>query len=97
MEFEFCTAIMNLNCHIRYATTKTTEINPLQPGFGLPLATSAKCENKICLAQKILIWRNQLAKKKKKMKIGGGVLQVSETIWTVIKSGYCILHLCQIG
>ena len=63
-------------------------------GFALPLATFAKCENKICLVQKILILRNQV---EIKMKIGTEVLQVSETIWTVIKSGYCILHLCQIG
>ena len=41
---------------------------------------------------KILIWRNQVAKIK--MKIGDEVLQVSETIWTIIKSGYCIQHLC---
>ena len=65
-----------------------------QSGLALPHTTFAKCENKICLAQKILIWRNQVAKK---MKIGGEVLQVSKTIGTVIKSGYCILHLCQIG
>ena len=62
-------------------------------GFPLPLATFAKCENIICLAQKILIWRNQVAKKN----IGSEALQVSETIWTVIKLGYYILHLCQIG
>ena len=33
----------------------------------------------------------------KKMKIGDEVLQVSETIWTVIKSGNCIMQFCQIG
>ena len=50
-------------------------------GFALPLATFAKCENKICLAQKILIWQNQVAKKN----IRSEVLQISDRIWTVIK------------
>ena len=71
------------------------EITKPGAGFALPLATFAKCENKIYLAQKILIWLNQVAKKK--IKIGDEVLQVCETIWTIIKSGYCILHLCQNG
>ena len=50
-------------------------------GFMLPLGTITKCQKK----------------KKKRKKLGGEVLQVFETIWTVIKSAYCILHLCQLN
>ena len=66
----------------QYAPRTSYSIQILS-GFALPLATFAKCENKICLAQKLLIWQNQVGKK---MKIGGEVLQVSETIWAVTKS-----------
>ena len=34
------------------------------PGFALPIAVVAKCEEIINLAQKILIWRQLLAKEK---------------------------------
>ena len=33
------------------------------PGFALPVAIVAKCEEKIFLAQKNFIWQKQLAKK----------------------------------
>ena len=39
--------------------------NPIiKPGFALPIAIVAKCEEIINLAQKILIWRQLLAKEK---------------------------------
>ena len=36
----------------------------IRPGFALPIAIVAKCEEIINLAQKILIWRQLLAKEK---------------------------------
>ena len=52
--------------------------------YPLPLSPNAK---NFSLVPKILIWRNQVAKKT--IKIGGEVLQIYETIWSVIKTGYC--------
>ena len=37
-------------------------------GFVLPVAIIAKCEEKIFLAQKNIIWRKQVAKKKSPLK-----------------------------
>ena len=39
-----------------------------KPGFALPIAIVAKCEEIINLAQKILIWRQLLAKEKSQAK-----------------------------
>ena len=39
------------------------------PGFALPIAIVAKCEEIINLAQKIVIWRQLLAKEKSLAKI----------------------------
>ena len=41
----------------------------VQPGFALPIAIVAKCEEIRNLAQKILIWRQLLAKEKSQAKI----------------------------
>ena len=44
----------------------------LKPGFALPIAIVAKCEEIINLAQKILIWRQLLAKEKSQVKFLSG-------------------------
>ena len=43
-------------------------------GFALPVAIIAKCEEKIFLAQKNVIWRKQMAKNKSKEKIAIQIL-----------------------
>ena len=43
--------------------------NGHKSGFALPIAIVAKCEEIINLAQKILIWRQLLAKEKSQVKI----------------------------
>ena len=40
------------------------QIPTLKAGVALPIAIVAKCEEKIFLAQKNMIWRKQVAKKK---------------------------------
>ena len=44
-------------------------ISNLHAGFALPIAIVAKCEEIINLAQKIVIWRQLLAKEKSLAKI----------------------------
>ena len=57
------------------------------PGFALPVAIVAKCEEKIFLAQKNFIWRNKWRKKFSSQKIGTMSLNRQLTSWiTCLKS-----------
>ena len=49
---------------MRFPTMRYVPPAKAQTGFALPIAIVAKCEEIINLAQKILIWRQLLAKEK---------------------------------
>ena len=49
----------------KHSTTELPDTYQIsKPGFALPIAIVAKCEEILNLAQKILIWRQLLAKEK---------------------------------
>ena len=57
----------NVSSFLSSPDLKTSSVG-LQAGFALPIAIVAKCEEIINLAQKILIWRQILAKEKSQVK-----------------------------
>ena len=66
-------ANLKLKTLVAYIHTHTIKTKKQQQysksGFALPIAIVAKCEEIINLAQKILIWRQLLAKEKSQVKI----------------------------
>ena len=63
-----------------FANTEMYEAINKLPGFALPIAIVAKCEEITNLAQKILIWRQLLAKEKSQVDFLSGV--------GIVTSGY---------